>query len=68
MKVTYLYHSGFAVELQKHVLIFDYIQGKLPVWDQDKTILFFASHKHQDHFVLQIFDYFSQYKIGRAHV
>ncbi len=62
MKVTYLYHSGFAVELQKHVLIFDYIQGKLPVWDQDKTILFFASHKHQDHFVLQIFDYFSQYK------
>lgn len=62
MKVTYLYHSGFAVELQKHVLVFDYIQGELPVWDQDKTVLFFASHKHQDHFVLQIFDCFSQYK------
>lgn len=23
-RVTYLYHSGFAVELQKKVLVFDY--------------------------------------------
>ena len=31
MKITYLYHSGFAVELDRHVLVFDYYKGKLPV-------------------------------------
>lgn len=62
MKVTYLYHSGFAVELEKHVLIFDYYKGKLPRWDGEKSILFFASHKHHDHFDFIIFDYVSQYK------
>ena len=48
MKITYLYHSGFAVELDSHVLVFDYYRGKLPEWENDKTILFFASHKHPD--------------------
>ena len=62
MKITYLYHSGFAVELDSHVLVFDYYRGKLPEWENDKTILFFASHKHPDHFDLKIFDYISQYK------
>ena len=62
MKITYLYHSGFAVELQTHVLIFDYFKGKLPKWDGEKSILFFASHKHHDHFDFTIFDCISQYK------
>ena len=62
MKVTYIYHSGFAVELQTHVLIFDYYKGKLPKWDGKKSILFFASHKHHDHFDFSIFDYGSQYE------
>ena len=62
MKITYLYHSGFAVELTQHVLVFDYYRGKLPEWDETKTILFFVSHKHQDHFDFKIFDCFGQYK------
>lgn len=65
MKITYLYHSGFAVELAEHVLIFDYFQGELPVWDGGKTILFFASHKHSDHFSFKIFDSYGQY--GKLH-
>lgn len=62
MKITYLYHSGFAVELQTHVLIFDYYKGTLPKWDGEKSILFFASHKHHDHFDFTVFDYDSQYE------
>lgn len=26
MKITYIAHSGFCVELEKHVLLFDYLQ------------------------------------------
>lgn len=61
-KVTYLYHSGFAVELESKVLIFDYYdplrdgednyEGRLnePVIPENKQLIMFFSHKHQDHF------------------
>ena len=62
MKVTYLYHSGFAVELEKHIFVFDYMKGKLPDWDGRKEIIFFASHKHPDHFVMDIFQWFGKYE------
>lgn len=62
MKITYLYHSGFSIELEHHVLLFDYYKGKLPKWEPDKKILVFVSHKHQDHFQMKIFDLISQYK------
>ena len=62
MKVTYLYHSGFAVELEKHIFVFDYMKGKLPDWDGRKEIIFFASHKHPDHFVMDIFQRFGKYE------
>ena len=62
MKVTYLYHSGFAVELEKHIFVFDYMKGKLPDWDGRKEIIFFASHKHPDHFVMEIFQWFGKYE------
>lgn len=52
VKVTYLYHSGFAVELSEHVLVFDYYKGQLPQIPSGKKLLLFASHKHQDHFQL----------------
>lgn len=61
-KITYIYHSSFAVELTRYVLVFDYYKGKLPKFDGEKNILFFASHKHQDHFDLTVLDYYSQYK------
>ncbi|MCM1126322.1 MAG: MBL fold metallo-hydrolase [Lachnospiraceae bacterium] len=52
VKVTYLYHSGFAVELSEHVLVFDYYKGRLPEIPHGKKLLLFASHKHPDHFQL----------------
>ena len=61
MKVTYIYHSGFSVELDECVLLFDYYKGELPQWEKGKTIYVFASHKHQDHFQLQIFDLAREY-------
>ena len=50
MKVTYLCHSGFAVELERHILVFDYDTGELPIFDQGKQLLVFASHFHPDHY------------------
>ena len=61
MKVTYLYHSGFAVETKKHFLIFDYwktspLNGKLsdgvinPDEIREKDVIVFSSHRHRDHF------------------
>jgi len=61
MKVTYLYHSGFAVETKDHFLVFDYWKnsprsGMLengvinPEEIKDKDVLVFASHRHGDHF------------------
>lgn len=60
-KVTYIYHSGFAVELETCVLLFDYYKGELPHWEKEKPIYVFVSHKHGDHFSLKIFDLVSQY-------
>lgn len=61
MKITYIAHSGFSVELEKQVLLFDYFTGELPVWDKQKIILVFASHRHQDHFNRKIFSLREQY-------
>ena len=60
MKVTFLHHSSFLVELDYTILLFDYFDGSrvngfhftgtLPQLDTDKDFYVFASHKHQDHF------------------
>lgn len=50
MKITYLNHSGFSIELEQMVLLFDYYMGKLPDWPKDKALFVFASHSHPDHF------------------
>jgi L-ascorbate metabolism protein UlaG (beta-lactamase superfamily) len=62
-KITYLFHSGYAVETQNHFLIFDYYQpfsgNKLSITDgvitseflkSKKNVIVFASHAHADHF------------------
>lgn len=54
MKVTYIYHSCFSVELENHILVFDYYKGDLPRFDANKKIYFFASHFHQDHFSVNV--------------
>lgn len=61
--VRYLYHSGFAVEFEDTVLIFDYYLDESeneirslstgviePYEIKDKKVLVFSSHRHPDHF------------------
>ncbi|MDO5027848.1 MAG: MBL fold metallo-hydrolase [Bacillota bacterium] len=52
VKVKFLSHSGYFIETDKHIIVFDYIKGDLP--QLDKTSLFVYSHSHQDHFSREI--------------
>lgn len=60
MKVTYIGHSGFAVELSGAVLLFDYYRGALPQWREDKPLFVFVSHGHRDHFNWEILKRYGQ--------
>lgn len=55
MNVTYISHSGFAVELPSVSLLFDYYKGNLPAFSPAKPLFVFASHGHRDHFNPDIF-------------
>lgn len=61
MKVTYIYHSGFAAELKEHVLLLDYYKGDIPQFDRTKKLVVCASHFHQDHFTPDIWKLREQY-------
>jgi len=74
VKIWYLYHSGFAVELNGKLLVFDYYlnqaannepvlyNGKFsPEWFENKDVYFFASHRHFDHFNPIILRWAEQY-------
>ena len=62
MKVTYIYHSSFAVELEKSMLIFDYYgKGDLPERPAGKQVYFLNSHSHPDHFSKTIFNLREQF-------
>ncbi len=51
MKITFIFHSSFAVELEQSILIFDYYgEGELPPLPEHKQVFFLNSHGHQDHF------------------
>ncbi len=61
-KVVYCGHSGWAIQTEKHVLIFDYwsrnkadqpemANGSInPQEIKDKDVIVFVSHDHSDHF------------------
>lgn len=65
--IYYIYHSGFAVELEKNILIFDFYKfnenkkvEKIFFIDNflkknNKKIYIFSSHSHYDHFNKEIF-------------
>ncbi len=55
LKITYIHHSSFCVELESVVLLFDYYKGVIPQFDKNKHILVFVSHSHHDHFNDEIF-------------
>lgn len=55
MKITYIAHSGFLVETEKSLYLFDYYKGEIPELAADKPLYVFASHRHEDHFNPEIF-------------
>ena len=58
MRIDYLGHSGFLVETEKAVLLFDYYFGDLTAVRQravGKPLYVLASHRHADHFNPNIF-------------
>lgn len=55
MRVMFLGHSGFLVELPSVTLLFDWWKGELPALRPGIPLLVFASHRHEDHFKPDIF-------------
>lgn len=62
MDITYIEHSGFAVETETKAFVFDYYKGKMPEFDKNKEIFVFASHEHDDHFSFEIFKLSKKYE------
>lgn len=64
IKINYLYNSGFIIETENYILIFDYYldispgyrksKNKGTIGEEDikknKKVLVFSSHSHEDHF------------------
>lgn len=55
IRVTYLSHSGFLVELADAYFLFDFYKGELPDIDTGKKFFVFVSHAHHDHYQKEIF-------------
>ena len=55
MRVTFLGHSGFFLELPEADLLFDYYKGNLPAPHPGRPLFVFVSHVHADHFSKKIF-------------
>ena len=64
MKITYIGHSGFCVETKEYACIFDYYEGEIPEIAVEKSIYYFVSHKHEDHYNPSIFET----SVGRENV
>lgn len=61
MKVTYISHSGFLIEMERVNILFDYFKGEIPKMEREKPLYIFSSHSHQDHFNCAIFDLAKEY-------
>ncbi|WP_276979425.1 MBL fold metallo-hydrolase [Johnsonella ignava] len=62
MKVEFIHHSSFYIELSDCSLLFDYYKGVLPDFNKDKPVIIFISHRHGDHFSQRVFDIREKYK------
>lgn len=54
MRVTFLAHDGFLIELDTVTLLFDWWKEPLPPLP-DRPLLVFVSHRHEDHFQPGVF-------------
>lgn len=61
MKLTYIFHSGFVLETEQSILVFDYWMDPCGVMDSvlpsEKPMYVFSSHFHEDHFCRDIFEW-----------
>ena len=62
MKITHIDHSGFIIELQRTVLIFDWYEGELPPFEPDKKVFVFVTQSHADHYSPRIWSILNKYK------
>lgn len=64
MRLTYIFHSGFVLETEKSILIFDYWMdpGNVleSVFQSKKPLYVFSSHFHEDHFTREVFEWRKQ--------
>ena len=64
MTLTYIFHSGFVLETEQSILLFDYWMDPSGVMDgvlrSEKPLYVFASHFHEDHFTKEIFEWKKQ--------
>jgi L-ascorbate metabolism protein UlaG (beta-lactamase superfamily) len=56
MRITFLGHSGFLIEMNTAYFLFDFYKGELPEIDNEKQFYVFVSHAHYDHFRKDIFE------------
>lgn len=67
-RVTYLAHSGFVVELDSVITVFDYFRDpdhallRILTKSPDKPVIFFVTHNHRDHFEPRIFELAQNHK------
>ena len=71
MKVIFIHHSCFVVEVDEKVLIFDWFagdrvdgytfRGQVPEYEADTPVYVFASHKHRDHFDMDVLHWAEKY-------
>lgn len=72
MRVIFIHHSCFLIEVDEKVLIFDWFAGDrvngyhfggvIPEYEPDTPVYVFASHKHQDHFDMDVLRWAEHYR------
>ena len=64
MTLTYIFHSGFVLETEQSILVFDYWMDPSGVMDgvlrSEKPMYVFSSHFHEDHFTKEVFEWKKQ--------
>ena len=59
MTLTYIFHSGFVLETEQSILVFDYWMDPSGVMDSvlrsGKPMYVFSSHFHEDHYCSMLF-------------
>lgn len=58
MKILHIYHSGFLVEIQNQVLVFDCLDDTIAdYFSNNNNVYVFISHSHSDHYSKGVFEW-----------